>query len=69
MIPLLLFEMIWKGVYLAFFALPLYLRGQVPPSVADDTRQVVMIVIFIPLIPWGYVFRNYILKPGERWRS
>jgi len=69
MIPLLLFEMIWKGVYLAFFALPLYLRGQVPPSVADDTRQVVMIVIFIPLIPCGYVFRNYILKPGERWRS
>ena len=69
MIPLLLFELLWKTVYLAFFALPLYLHGSMPPSVADDTRSVLFVVIFLPLIPWGYVFRHYILRSGDRWRA
>ncbi len=69
MIPLLLFELLWKTVYLAFFALPLYLHGPMPASVLDDTQQILVVVIFLPLIPWGYVFRHYILQPGDRWRS
>jgi len=23
--------------------------------------------IVIPIIPWGYVFRHYLKKPGARW--
>jgi hypothetical protein len=68
MIPLLLFELIWKSTYLLFFALPLYLKGQVPAGVADDTMQIVLVVIFLPLIPWGYVVKRYILAPGDSWR-
>lgn len=37
MIPLLLFELLWKTVYLVFFALPLYLHGPTPASVLGDT--------------------------------
>ncbi|HUO15744.1 MAG TPA: hypothetical protein VMX38_12210 [Verrucomicrobiae bacterium] len=68
MIPLLLFERTWKAVYLIFFALPLWRTHQIADAVAEDIKAVLMVVIFLPLIPWGYVFRNYVMKRGERWR-
>jgi hypothetical protein len=68
MIPLLLFEMIWKAIYLVFFAMPLWSSHQITDGVADDIKAVVMVVIFIPLIPWGYVSRNYVMRRGEAWK-
>ncbi len=68
MLPLLLFEMIWKLIYLIGFALPLWLAHQVNASAAEDIRACLMVVIFIPLIPWRYVFVHYIRMPGDRWR-
>ena len=68
MIPLLLFELIWKAIYLLAFALPLWLAHQVTPSAAADIQSVLMVVIFIPLIPWGYVARQYLLQRDDRWK-
>ena len=68
MIPLLLFELIWKAIYLLAFALPLWLAHQVTPSAAADIQAVLVVVIFIPLIPWGYVVRHYILRADDRWK-
>lgn len=68
MIPLLLFEMTWKIIYLTFFALPLWRAHQITDAVASDIFSVAMVVIFVPLIPWGYVWREYFMKHGERWR-
>jgi hypothetical protein len=69
MIPLLLFELTWKAIYLLAFALPLWLNHQVTPAAALDIQSVLVVVILIPLIPWHYVVRQYILEPGNRWRS
>jgi hypothetical protein len=68
MLPLLLFELIWKAIYLTAFALPLWSAHQISAAVAEDIKAVLWVVIFIPLIPWGYVFRHYVLQPGDRWR-
>jgi hypothetical protein len=68
MLPLLLFELLWKAIYLAAFALPLWLAHQMPASVAADTQSVLVVVILIPLIPWRYVFRQYVMQQGDRWR-
>jgi hypothetical protein len=68
MVPLLLFELTWKVIYLAAFALPLWRAHQIDAAVAADIQAVLMVVIFIPLIPWRYVFARYIVKRGERWR-
>jgi hypothetical protein len=68
MIPLLLFELTWKAIYLLAFALPLWLAHQVTASVAADIQSVLVVVIFIPLIPWGYVVRHYILQADDRWK-
>jgi len=68
MLPLLLFELIWKAIYLAAFALPLWSANQINAATAEDIKSVLMVVIFIPLIPWKYVFAHYIVQRGERWK-
>lgn len=68
MVPLLLFEMTWKAVYLVFFALPLWSAHQITAAVAEDIQAVAMVVIFIPLIPWRLVAAQYLLAPGDRWK-
>jgi hypothetical protein len=68
MLPLLLFELIWKMIYLLAFALPLWSAHQVNAAAAEDIRACLMVVIFIPLIPWRYVVRHYILQRGNRWK-
>lgn len=68
MIPLLLFELIWKTVYLIGFALPLWRAHQITDAERADISSVLMVVIFVPLIPWGYVWREYVAARGDRWR-
>ena len=68
MIPLLLFELVWKAIYLVAFALPLLSAHQVTAAAAEDIKACLMVVIFIPLIPWRYVARHYIMQPGSRWK-
>lgn len=68
MVPLLLFELIWKTIYLVGFALPLWRAHQVTAAAAADIRACLMVVIFLPLIPWRHVYRSYVLAHGDRWK-
>jgi hypothetical protein len=68
MLPILLFEFIWKAIYLLAFALPLWLAGQIDQTAAADIQAVLMVVIFLPLVPWRYVIARYVMQTGERWR-
>jgi len=68
MVPILLFEMVWKAIYLIAFALPLWSARQINEAVAEDIKAVLMVVIFIPLIPWRYLFAQYVMKRGDRWK-
>jgi hypothetical protein len=68
MVPLLLFELTWKAIYLVAFAMPMWRAHEINDAMAADIQAVLMVVIFIPLIPWRYVFAQYVLKRGERWR-
>jgi hypothetical protein len=68
MVPLLLFELIWKAIYLIAFALPLWSAHKIDAAVAEDVQACLMVVIFIPLIPWRYVFGHYVVKRGDRWK-
>jgi hypothetical protein len=67
MVPLLLFELIWKAIYLIAFALPLWNAHQVTAAAAEDIKACLMVVIFIPLIPWRHVFAQYVVQHGDRW--
>jgi hypothetical protein len=68
MLPLLLFEVAWKAIYLIAFAYPMWSAHQVTPAMAEDVKAVSMVVILLPLIPWRYVFTHYVVKRGESWK-
>lgn len=68
MLPLLLFEVVWKLAWLLTVALPHWLRGQWNPHLGSMTFAVGLIFLLIPLVPWSYVFECYVQQPGEQWR-
>ena len=69
MLPLLFYELLWKFIWLAGIALPLWLANQVDADTRKAFFEIAPVVILIPFIPWRYVYRNYIAKPGDRWTS
>jgi hypothetical protein len=69
MLPLLIFEFVWKTIWLIDFGLPQWSSGQLPPTFAEDFEAIAMGVILMPLvIPWGYVYRHYVKRQADRWR-
>ncbi len=68
MLPLLMFEFVWKLVWTLAYGLPQWSAGQFPPTFAEDAFNIAFGVILMPLvIPWGYVWRHYVKLPGARW--
>ncbi len=70
MLPLLMFELAWKSIWLVAIALPLWSAHQLDPETMETVRACLMCVIICPLvIPWQYVWANYVQKPGDRWKG
>ena len=69
MLPVLFWEFTWKCSWLLAVALPHWLRRQWSKELGANAFAIGMIVIFIPLVPWSYVFEHYVRKPGDRWRG
>ena len=68
MLPVLLFEIVWKSIWLIAVALPLWWANQLDERMGETVRDCLMAAILIPLIPWRYVIAQYLTRPGERWR-
>ena len=69
MLPLLVYEILWKSIWLAGIALPLWLANQIDADTRQAFFEIGPVIVLIPMIPWRYVFQNYISKPGDRWTS
>lgn len=71
MLPLLLFELTWKAVWVLAIGLPLWRAGRLDPATTGDTWRVCLgsLVFFGLTIPWSYVFRHYLRGRGDRWRD
>lgn len=67
MLPVLFWELTWKASWLLSVALPHWLRGQWSENLGITTFDVGMIVIFVPLVPWSYVFEQFVKKSGDPW--
>jgi hypothetical protein len=67
MLPLLLFELTWKSIWLAAIALPLWSRHQLPANLHETVKACLMGIVIFPLaIPWPYVFATFFKAPAER---
>ena len=70
MLPLLLFELLWKSIWLIAIGLPLRSAGAFTAGTQATWNDcLISIPIFLVAIPWGYVYRNYVRGPGDRWRT
>lgn len=68
MLPLLMFELAWKAIWMLAYGLPQWLSGQRPPTFEEDFFNIAFGAILLFVIPWGYVWRHYVKQPGARWR-
>ncbi len=69
MLPLLMFEFVWKTIWLIAFGLPQWSSGQLPPTFAEDFKAIAAGVILMPIvIPWVYVYRHYVKQKANPWR-
>jgi hypothetical protein len=69
MLPLLLFEMVWKTIWLLGVALPMWSsHSPIPDDMAQTIQACLMIVVFPFLIPWRYVFITFAQQNGDRWK-
>lgn len=67
MLPIFLFEFIWKTIWLAAFGLPQWF-GDGSPRLGDDLLAIgTGPILFALIIPWGHVWRRYVRQPAERW--
>jgi hypothetical protein len=67
MLPLLFWEMIWKATWLLSVALPAWQAGKMDADISDTTFACLMSVIFLIIMPWDYVWRNFVAAKSERW--
>ena len=65
MLPLLFFEFLWKSMWVAGWAFPLWF-----PDSQSTLIACLMGIVLVPLVtPWGYVFKQYVKAPGDPWRG
>jgi hypothetical protein len=68
MLPILLFEFMWKVIWVVAFGLGPWLQGELDPARLETFFSCLMGVVLVPIaVPWGYVFRHYICAAGDRW--
>jgi hypothetical protein len=68
MLPVLLFEIVWKAIWLSAVALPLWSADAIDARSWQTVTDCLVAVPLILAIPWDYVVSNYVKGKGERWR-
>jgi hypothetical protein len=67
MLPLLIFELLWKVVWLLVFGIPLWRSGQLSGANAQTFAETVFgVVLALAVIPWSYVVKHYLRAPAVK---
>jgi hypothetical protein len=68
MVPVLIFESLWKIIWLAAVGLPHLLAGSLNAQLRSVFSSVLFVVIILAVTPWDHVWARYVRAPGARWR-
>jgi hypothetical protein len=64
MLPIVLLEIFYKVLWLILVAYPLWSKGALWGSPAEEvTKPFLWVILPIVAVPWGYAFATYIYKP------
>ena len=68
MLPILLFEIGWKFIWVAVVVAPLWISDQLDQATSEIFYSCLVVLIVVAVIPWRYVITHYITKHGDPWR-
>jgi hypothetical protein len=69
MLPLLIFELVWKSIWIGVIGLPRWSAGTLDAGMRATWFDCALgVALMLLVIPWGYVFRNYVRRPGDPWK-
>ena len=68
MLPILLFEVIWKVIWIAAVAIPHLVSNDMNAATGEVLFKCSFDVVIIAVIPWRYVWKQYVRAPGNDWR-
>ena len=68
MLPILLFEVTWKVIWIAAVALPHLVADDIDAATGEVLFNCSFVVVIIAVIPWRYVWKRYVRTPGDAWR-
>ena len=69
LLPILLFESLWKLIWLTVVALPAAVAGDVDAAMQEVIVNSTVVVIVFAVIPWRYVWQRYVVAKGDPWRG
>lgn len=62
LLPILMWELIWKTIWLATVPLPLYLNGTFDDKLLPNVFAIGAVILVYLVMPWRYVYRHYVKK-------
>jgi hypothetical protein len=68
MLPILLFEVTWKIIWIAAVALPHLIADDMNSAMSEVLFNCYFVIIIIAVIPWRYAWKRYAQTPGDAWR-
>jgi hypothetical protein len=68
LLPILLFEVLWKLLRLGVVALPLWSDGTLEGETREQAGKILWVVIVMAVIPWRHVLTSYVTATGQPWR-
>jgi hypothetical protein len=68
MLPVLLWELFWKSIWLVAIVVPLWLAGRLDEQTVAIAVTVVPVLVFPFILPWRYMAYRYLKQPADRWR-
>jgi hypothetical protein len=68
MLPILLFEVIWKVIWITAVAVPHLVADDLDDETSSLLFNCSFVVVIIAVIPWRNVWNRYVRTPGDPWR-
>jgi hypothetical protein len=68
MLPVLMFEVGWKVIWMAVVGIPNLTAGDTDPQFTSVFFNVCFGVVVLAVTPWDYVWKRFVRAPGDPWR-
>lgn len=67
MLPILVFESIWKVLWLAIVALPHLIANDMNAATEELLFSILFVIPILAVTPWDFVWKRFVSSRGERW--